>query len=81
MDFALPQDLADYLGELDRFIEAQIKPSHGAGAPRTKIKISANSAATAAQGVCRQPRRSRNATVSPASGFHGVMPSFNRGCT
>ena len=26
MDFALPQDLADYLGELDRFIEAQIKP-------------------------------------------------------
>ena len=26
MDFALPQDLVDYLGELDRFIEAEIKP-------------------------------------------------------
>src|ERR1700753_2631018 len=26
MDFALPQDLVDYLGELDRCIEAQIKP-------------------------------------------------------
>jgi acyl-CoA dehydrogenase len=26
MDFALPQDLVDYLAELDRFIEAQIKP-------------------------------------------------------
>jgi acyl-CoA dehydrogenase len=26
MDFALPQDLVDYLAELDRFIEAEIKP-------------------------------------------------------
>jgi len=26
MDFALPQDLVDYLAELDAFIEAQIKP-------------------------------------------------------
>src|SRR6201996_8887000 len=26
MDFALPQDLVDYLGEHDRFIEAEIKP-------------------------------------------------------
>ena len=26
MDFALPQDLLDYLEELDRFIEAEIKP-------------------------------------------------------
>jgi acyl-CoA dehydrogenase len=26
MDFALPQDLVDYLDELDRFIEAEIKP-------------------------------------------------------
>ncbi|MDB5450276.1 MAG: acyl-CoA dehydrogenase, partial [Phenylobacterium sp.] len=26
MDFDLPQDLLDYLDELDRFIEAEIKP-------------------------------------------------------
>jgi alkylation response protein AidB-like acyl-CoA dehydrogenase len=26
MDFSVPQDIADYLGELDRFIEAEIKP-------------------------------------------------------
>jgi acyl-CoA dehydrogenase len=26
MDFSLPQDLVDYLAELDRFIEAEIKP-------------------------------------------------------
>src|SRR5580704_17185980 len=26
MDFALPQDLVDYLAELDAFIEAKIKP-------------------------------------------------------
>jgi acyl-CoA dehydrogenase len=26
MDFAVPQDLQDYLAELDRFIEAEIKP-------------------------------------------------------
>jgi alkylation response protein AidB-like acyl-CoA dehydrogenase len=26
MDFSVPQDLQDYLAELDRFIEAEIKP-------------------------------------------------------
>ena len=26
MDFDLPQDLVDYLDELDRFIEAEIRP-------------------------------------------------------
>ena len=26
MDFAVPQDIADYLVELDAFIEAKIKP-------------------------------------------------------
>ena len=26
MDFALPQELVEYLAELDRFIEAEIKP-------------------------------------------------------
>jgi hypothetical protein len=26
MDFSLPQDLVDYLAELDAFIEAEIKP-------------------------------------------------------
>src|SRR5262245_30656469 len=26
MDFNIPKDIADYLGELDRFIEREIKP-------------------------------------------------------
>ena len=30
MDFAVPQDIADYLGELDAFIEAKIKPLENA---------------------------------------------------
>src|SRR5580700_7048049 len=30
MDFALPQDLVDYLAELDAFIEAEIKPLENA---------------------------------------------------
>src|ERR1700739_3888473 len=30
MDFALSQDLVDYLAELDRFIEAEIKPLENA---------------------------------------------------
>ncbi|HYW03026.1 MAG TPA: acyl-CoA dehydrogenase family protein [Gammaproteobacteria bacterium] len=29
MDFTLPQELVDYLGELDRFIEEQIRPLEG----------------------------------------------------
>ena len=31
MDFALPEDLAAYLDELDRFIEAEIMPLQNAG--------------------------------------------------
>ena len=73
MDFDVPQDIQDYLAELDRFIEAEIKPLEAAGRQHPLLRPPARARAhrlgqrrPAAQGVggAAGARRARRADAA-----------------